>query len=189
MHLTSFFRVSFLKPGGFFYTTMFLRLLALFTLVPALELALLIEIGKEIGFWPTLGIIVLTGIIGSTLTRRQGLAVWKQFNAKLEKGGIPGDELVDGLIILCSGALLLTPGVFTDFVGFLGLIPYSRTFIRSIIQKRLQLNQSAGGFDFGMQFGSTFDATPPPSYSSPEPEATSPEWGGTAKKRPDHTGP
>ena len=135
---------------------MFFRLLLLFVIVPALELAILIEVGKDIGFWPTMGIIVLTGIIGSSLTRMQGMAVWSQFNSKLQQGQLPGNELIDGLIVLCSGALLLTPGILTDFVGFLGLIPYSRMFIRKQLQKYLKQSQIQANVHFhSSMFGSS----------------------------------
>ena len=160
---------------------MFFRLLLLFVIVPAIELAILIEIGKDIGFWPTMGIIFLTGAIGSTLTRTQGMAVWSQFNAKLQKGQLPGNELIDGLIVLCSGALLLTPGILTDFVGFLGLIPHSRSLIRNQLQKYLKKTQLQGNIHFQ---SSVFGAA-----QSPEPNATppDPDWQGTPRERPDHT--
>ena len=91
-----------------------MRLFLLFVVVPAVELMLLIEIGQIIGTLPTFGLIVATGLAGSALARTQGLSVWKKFQARLSEGRMPGDELIDGLIILVSGALLLTPGVLTD---------------------------------------------------------------------------
>lgn len=107
-----------------------MRLFLLFVVVPAVELMLLIEIGGLIGTVPTFGIIVATGLAGSALARSQGLTVWRRFQARLSEGRMPGDELIDGLIILVSGALLLTPGVLTDFVGLAGLIPLTRRLIR-----------------------------------------------------------
>lgn len=159
---------------------MFLRLLLLFIIVPALELSILIEIGKDIGFWPTIGIIILTGLIGSSLTRKQGIAVWSQFNARLQSGQLPGNELIDGLIVLCSGALLLTPGIITDFVGFLGLIPQSREYIRKRVQKYLSQNQIKGNIHF---HSTSFGGAPSPSSTPPSPT----QWQGTPKDRPDHT--
>lgn len=159
---------------------MFLRLLLLFIFVPAIELAILIEIGKDIGFWPTMALIVLTGVIGSSLTRRQGLAVWNQFNSKLQTGTLPGQELIDGLIVLCSGALLLTPGIVTDFVGFLGLIPQSRALIRAQLQKyisRSQINASVGFNGFSVNNMHAQQNT-----SSPQEE-----WEGTPKEKPDYS--
>ena len=160
---------------------MFLRLLLLFVIVPALELAILIEIGKDIGFWPTMGLIILTGVMGSSLTRRQGIAVWSQFNSKLQTGALPGKEIIDGLIVLCSGALLLTPGVLTDFVGFLGLIPQSRVFIRTLIQKYISKSQPQGSFQFT---ASPFENMQPPPE---QPSTPQDEWKGTPKQRPDYS--
>lgn len=159
---------------------MFSRLFLLFIIVPAVELYLLIEIGAVIGFLPTLGLICLTGIIGGSLARQQGLSVWAQFNSRLQTGQLPGKELVDGLIILVSGALLLTPGVITDVVGFLGLLPFSRALIRKYAQSRIKIAQANGSIQFGPGiFGSS---APPP--SSPATSAE-PQWQGTPKEKPD----
>lgn len=115
-----------------------MRLFLLFVLVPAVELALLIEIGRVIGTANTFAIIVATGLAGSWLARTQGLSVWRQFQERLATGAMPGIELVDGLIVLISGALLLTPGVLTDVVGLLGLVPPSRHAIRNVVVHRLK---------------------------------------------------
>ena len=157
---------------------MFSRLFLLFVIVPALELYLLIEIGAVIGFLPTLGLICLTGIIGASLARQQGLSVWTQFNSRLQTGQLPGKELIDGIIILLSGALLLTPGVVTDFVGFLGLLPFSRALIRSFAQKRIEKAQANGSLQFNASFFGG-QSTPPPSGN------TEPQWQGTPKQKPD----
>ena len=129
------------------------RLLALFLIVPVVELALLIRLGGWIGFWPTVALIALTGTAGAYLAKKEGLSVWKRFNDQLRAGGLPGRELLDGVIILVSGALLITPGVFTDFIGFLGLIPVTRKVIRNFLKSRIQavsargtVHASFGGF-------------------------------------------
>lgn len=106
-------------------------LLALaFIVVPAAELAILIQVGIEIGFWPTLGLVVLTGVIGAALTQQQGLAVIRALQARTARGEMPTSELVDGAMILFAGALLLTPGLLTDFVGFACLIPGARSLVK-----------------------------------------------------------
>lgn len=155
------------------------RLLLLFVIVPVVELALLIEIGKDLGFWPTLGLILFTGVLGSSLTKRQGMAIWQQFNSKMQSGQLPGSELVDGLIVLVSGALLLTPGILTDFVGFLGLIPLTRAQIRKYVQKRLKHGQSSGKIHFQFGFPGQPAQEPPP-----QPQET--QWQGSAKEKPDY---
>lgn len=120
------------------------RLLLLFVLVPAVELVLLIRIGRWIGLWPTLGIIVVTGVVGSVLARQQGFSVFARLQARLGGGELPGREIVDGAIILVSGALLLTPGVLTDVVGFAGLVPWTRAPIRGLLRRYLQKQARSG---------------------------------------------
>lgn len=134
---------------------MIARLLALFLITPVVELALLIRLGDWIGFWPTIAIIVVTGVVGTFLARREGLSVWKRFNARLGAGDLPGRELLDGVIILVAGALLVAPGVLTDVVGILGLLPVTRALVRRRLSERLQRMASRGtaqsfalGFDF-----------------------------------------
>ena len=126
---------------------LFGRLLLLFTLVPIVELTLLVWLGQQVGFWPTVGLITGTALLGSFLAHREGLAALGRFRSRLARGGMPGTELTDGLIILVAGALLLTPGVLTDIVGFLGLFPPTRALIRRAIAKR---------------FAPTLAPTPPP---------------------------
>jgi UPF0716 protein FxsA len=106
------------------------RLLLLFIVVPAVELGLLIEIGSRIGTVATLGIIVVTGVVGAALARRQGIGVLRRVQAELAEGRVPAGSLADGVIILVAGALLMTPGVLTDVLGFLCLVPGARTLLK-----------------------------------------------------------
>lgn len=153
------------------------RLFLLFVVVPMIELALLVRIGEVIGFWNTVLIIVATGLIGSALARREGLSVWRRFNERLATGGLPGKELVDGLIILVSGALLLTPGVLTDVVGLLGLLPPTRALIRRVLQQRFarRIEEGRASVRFGVFGGQPgFGPGPqarPPSGSPEKPPA------------------
>ncbi len=114
------------------------RLLALFVLLPALELALLIEIGSRIGTLATLALIALTGAIGASLARQQGLGVLNQMRGQSAQGRIPAAPVVDGVLILLAGALLITPGVLTDAFGFFCLIPACRRLLKSYLKRRLQ---------------------------------------------------
>ncbi len=113
------------------------RLLVLFIVVPAVELALLIEIGRRVGTLATLGLIVVTGILGAALARHQGLGVLRRVQAELAAGRVPAGSLLDGVFILFAGALLMTPGILTDAVGFLCLIPFTRQAIRRFLWVRL----------------------------------------------------
>lgn len=123
---------------------MFGKLLLLFTLVPLVELYLLIVIGQAIGALPTVLIVVLTGAIGASLARQQGFSVYRRVNAEMNRGRFPANELIDGLLIFASGVTLLTPGIITDVLGFLLLIPITRAPVREFIKRRFRrMNLSA----------------------------------------------
>jgi UPF0716 protein FxsA len=113
------------------------RLLLLFTVVPLVELALLLEVGRRIGTPATLALIVVTGAVGAILAKWQGLGVLRRIQVELGAGRMPGAAIVDGVIILIAGALLITPGVLTDIVGFLCLIPATRTGMRAVLWRIL----------------------------------------------------
>ncbi len=127
------------------------KLLFLFILVPALELALLIEVGQRIGTLNTLLLIALTGAVGASLARRQGLGVLRRMQAEFDQGRVPSSSIVDGVIILLSGALLITPGLLTDTLGFLCLVPTTRAMIRSLLWRWLQRYLRAGRITFPTQ--------------------------------------
>jgi UPF0716 protein FxsA len=105
---------------------MALFLLAAFTAVPVIEIALFIEVGGWIGLWPTIAIVVATAFAGTTLLRLQGLAVLQRAQESAARNELPVAEVYDGLCLLVAGVLLLTPGFFTDVLGFLIFIPVFR---------------------------------------------------------------
>ena len=118
----------------------------LFIGVPLLELVLLIQLGQWIGLVPTLGIVVLTGVAGATLARMEGTRTLWSFRAELARGQLPSQAIFDGLAILVGGALLLTPGLLTDVVGFSLLLPPPRRWIQGMIRKRLEEQLRDGAF-------------------------------------------
>jgi UPF0716 protein FxsA len=113
---------------------MFGRLLALFIVIPFVELFILIRLGQAIDVWWTLAIIIATGYLGATLARRQGRAVLAQLKQQLSAGQIPAAPAVDGVLILVAGAFLITPGLLTDTAGLLLLLPPIRARIRDALQ-------------------------------------------------------
>ncbi|HSW45123.1 MAG TPA: FxsA family protein [Phycisphaerae bacterium] len=117
---------------------MLLRLFLLFTLVPVVELALLIKIGQHIGALQTIALLLLSGAIGAGLAKHEGLRTWRMIQDDLAHGRIPTDRLIDGLLILLAGALLITPGVITDGIGFALLLPPARRLVRAYLKKRFQ---------------------------------------------------
>jgi UPF0716 protein FxsA len=169
------------------------RLLLLFLLTPAVELGLLIQVDKLIGFGPTIGLIIATGIAGSYLARREGLHTWRRLNERLRAGDLPGKELVDGVIILVAGALLVTPGVLTDVVGFLGLLPPTRSLIRKALMRRFQSKVEQGSMQ--VQFGIFGGAAPGPNgdrgrNASSPPDTGPPSeegWKGSGRRIPRHS--
>lgn len=121
------------------------KLLVLFIGVPLLELALLMEIGKHVGVITTVALVVLTGGIGAFLARQQGLATLGKVHLSVQRGQLPTEELMDGMLILVAGALLLTPGLITDAVGFCLLIPSLRERIKVHLKSKFQSLMSEPG--------------------------------------------
>lgn len=108
-----------------------------FLVVPFVELFLLIQVGQVVGVWWTILLVLAISILGSWLVKREGWAAWRRITTRVQGGEVPGDELVDGALILFAGALLLTPGFFTDVAGLLLLLPPSRAVVRRVVLKRL----------------------------------------------------
>ena len=114
---------------------MFIRLLAVFIIIPLIELVILIKVGSYIGLWPTILIVVLTGVVGASLARYQGFVIINKIRSDVSSGRVPARELIDGLMVLIGGIVLLTPGFLTDIFGFILLIPLTRNFIKGFVRK------------------------------------------------------
>ncbi len=120
-------------------------LLLAFIGVPLIEIALFIQVGGAIGLWSTLGIVVLTALLGTYLVRQQGLLAITQLRTQMSNFQDPTEALVHGAMILFSGALLLTPGFFTDAVGFALLVPAVRTAVFQAVRKRVKVQSFGHG--------------------------------------------
>jgi len=120
------------------------RLALLFVGIPLLELFILVEMGRWVGLLPTIAIVVLTGVVGAGLARLEGLRTLWSIQRELAKGRLPGDALFDGLAILVGGALLLTPGILTDLLGFSCLFPPTRRLFLRQVRKRLEARLKSG---------------------------------------------
>lgn len=120
-------------------------LLVAFIAVPLIEIGLFIQIGGLIGLWATLLIVLLTAIIGTTLVRSQGIQVLRKIQSSFDRLENPTEPMAHGAMILLSGALLLTPGFFTDAVGFALLVPSVRARMFQFLRKRI----SVQGFRMG----------------------------------------
>lgn len=122
-------------------------LLAIFIVVPIVEIALFIQVGGWLGLWPTLAIVILTAILGTSLVKRQGLAELARVQASLNELSNPTRPLAHGAMILASGLLLLTPGFFTDAMGFALLIPAVRDFVMRQVRAHIEVQSFTVGPD------------------------------------------
>lgn len=148
------------------------RLFLLFTLVPLAELALLIEVGERIGAGPTVALVLVTGIVGAWLARREGTRSWRTVRRELAAGTLPAEELLGTALVVLSGAFLVTPGILTDVVGLLLLARPVRGRIAGRIRRSLQARLEEGAvhvFTSGGPFG-------PGTGRGPDPEEAPEGW-------------
>ena len=141
-----------------------MRLFWLFLAVPIIEIALFIQVGGLIGLWPTLAIVVLTAIIGTSLMRSQGAQAWREIQFSFGEMRDPTRPLAHGVMILVAGMLLLTPGFFTDTLGLLLLIPKFRDGVMKRVASRVTVTQMGG------QFGSHPGRAHPGGHSGARPD-------------------
>lgn len=125
------------------------KLFLLFAIMPIIEIAVLIEVGEQIGGWNTVGLVILSAMVGAYLVRQQGMMTAFQARQKMQLGQLPGQEMVEGLMLVVAGVLLVTPGFVTDIFGLALTLPMIRPAIARAVLKRMQVhvvNQAQGGF-------------------------------------------
>ena len=120
---------------------MFPVLALIFIAVPVVEIFLLIQVGTIIGAWWTIALVILTAIIGVRLLKIQGVSTLMRAQEKMQAGDMPAQEMLEGIGLIVAGAFLLTPGFFTDGVGFFLLIPPARAWLVS----RVVANMAVSG--------------------------------------------
>ena len=113
------------------------KLIFLFVLVPIVELYVLLEIGKKIGIFSTIAIIIITGITGAYLIKKQGFYILFRVKNQMNEGIIPTDNLFEGLLVIIGGIFLITPGIISDIIGFLLVIPQSRFIVFKFVKQWL----------------------------------------------------
>lgn len=123
---------------------MFFTLFFIFAVIPLIELGILIKIGTVIGTLNTITLVILTAAIGAYMVRMEGIGVLSRIQQNMQEGQFPTEELINGAMILVAGALLLTPGVCTDVIGFLMVIPVSRNVIKRLIKHYIEKKISSG---------------------------------------------
>lgn len=142
-----------------------LILLFIFIAVPVIEIGLFIQVGGAIGLLPTLAVVVVTAVIGTYLLRQQGLNIVMKVQSELATGQMPVKNLIHGAFIVVAGLLLLTPGFFTDFIGFSLFIPQVRLMAAYFIGrqfKQSRTSKTSTGFEF---HSSTFSQNQTNDYS------------------------
>jgi len=130
-------------------------LFLLFIVMPILEMVILIQVGSAIGAWYTVGLVLLTAVIGVNLLKRQGLSTLMRAQQKAQVGALPVSEIGEGLLLAVAGALLLTPGFVTDAIGFSLLMPGVRAVLAQKVAKRMMVS-SNGGFQQSASYQSTY---------------------------------
>jgi len=120
-------------------------ILIIFIAMPIVEIAVILRVGSALGWLPTLGIVILTAVLGTIMLRQQGLATLNKARERLGSGEMPAQQLLEGMLLMVGGVLLLTPGFVTDAFGFACLIPWSRQWLAGKIAARAII----GGVGFG----------------------------------------
>lgn len=116
---------------------MFFWLLVIFLVVPALEITLFIWLGGYIGPWWVFSIIIVTGLVGVAFAKSQGMETLNKVRQSMAEGHPPGDYILDGICLLIAGILLLIPGFFTDIIGLILLVPFTRKPLRNLLKYQL----------------------------------------------------
>jgi UPF0716 protein FxsA len=127
-----------------------LALLALFIVVPMVEIYVIIRVGHSIGALDTIGLLIVVSVVGAWLTRHEGFVVLRRLRAQLDAGRVPTRELVDGVLVLCAGVLMMTPGFVTDAIGLLVLFPPTRALLGRYLRHRFEARMFGGPDDGGI---------------------------------------
>ncbi len=117
---------------------MLLKLFLAFTFIPLVEIYLLIKLGQNFGAITSILLVIFTGILGAYLAKMEGLRTLFRLQETLREGGMPGEELLDALLIALAGLVLITPGFITDTVGFMLLVPFTRLLVKNWLKERLR---------------------------------------------------
>ena len=145
------------------------RLILLLTVVPFIEIYLLLRIGKTIGAGPTFLLIILTGVAGAFLLRRQGASVMQDLQRQAQQNQLPAEAMMKGLFTFLGGVLLLTPGLLTDALGFSLVIPITQSWWRKYFSEQFKKGLQSGRIQY-YSAGNPFGQRPPgESYRPPRP--------------------
>lgn len=145
---------------------MFLFLLIIFILVPTIEISLFIRVGDILGVWPTVGLTLLTAVVGASLVRSQGIQTITSAQSRLAEGQLPSREIIEGFLLIIAGVFLVTPGFMTDTLGMILLLPPARKALAAKLESQkinamkgnpFQSYQGHQGQQSSSQQGQTFE--------------------------------
>ncbi len=146
------------------------KLFIAFTLIPALELYLLITIGSYIGALETVAIILVTGMVGAWLAKREGWSVLSQLSEDLGKGIPPAARIAEGALVVAGGLLLVTPGVLTDLTGFAFIFPITRRLVAPVLVNWVSRNFVVRNYTGSEPDGDGMVGSPPPTHGKKDPK-------------------
>ncbi len=139
-----------------------------FTVIPVVELYLLISVGRQVGALPTVAFVVGTGLLGAVLARREGLRVLRSWTEATARGRLPEDGILSGALVLVGAVLLISPGVLTDVTGLFLLVPPTRRWVAARLRRALERRMKAGTLRVtGFRVGGFHEAPGPRSPRQP----------------------
>ena len=139
-----------------------------FFVIPLLEIYFLIQVGGVIGALPTVILVVLTAVIGAFLLKQQGISTLARFQTSMAQGQMPATALLEGVMLIIGGALLMTPGFFTDAIGFACLLPFSRQWLAKKMMGRVSVGSFGAGQSGGFQTDSYTHTRTENPHAAPE---------------------
>ena len=119
-------------------------LVFLIIVLPAIEIAVLLLSGHLIGIWFTLLLILITGALGLFLAKRQGMETWRKAQEQIQYGYMPGNEIIDGICILIGGIFLVLPGLISDIIGIILLLPFTRNLLKPVVIRLIMNRMNRG---------------------------------------------
>nr|WP_217702251.1 FxsA family protein [Vibrio ostreicida] len=129
----------------------------MFICIPLIEIGLFISVGGYLGVWSTIGLVLLTAIVGASLVRSQGLQTLMSVQDRLQQGELPAQQIVEGVMLAAAGVLLLVPGFMTDVLGMLVLLPAPRAALAALLMRKVALGGQFGGRHFDPSGDNTFE--------------------------------
>ena len=115
---------------------MFLLIISLIVVAPLIELYVIVQVGQNIGLFPTIALLIAVSAVGTTLIKREGIKVYREFVAAIQRGEEPAEQLVHGVCLLAAGVLMLAPGFMSDIVAILLLVPPTRVLIAKLVLRK-----------------------------------------------------